>query len=167
MRWMRFRQRLDTSPDTRRTGWHLPVASWRTLPLALLVPVALALLAGLGAEPELVLAQTAGASIRGRVDIRRIVNPPQARPNVTDLSSPTRIEPGDLQRAVVFLDAPSVPERSPLRAVPRPSPGRTRMDQRNETFLPHVLAVTTGTLVDFPNNDQTFHNVFSLSKTKR
>ena len=39
MRWMRFRQRLDTSPDARRTGWHLPVASWRTLPLALLVPV--------------------------------------------------------------------------------------------------------------------------------
>jgi hypothetical protein len=30
-----------------------------------------------------------------------------------------------------------------------------------------VLAVTAGTLVDFPNNDSTYHNVFSLSKTKR
>ena len=41
------------------------------------------------------------------------------------------------------------------------------MDQRNETFLPGVLAITVGTLVDFPNNDSTYHNVFSLSKPKR
>jgi hypothetical protein len=41
------------------------------------------------------------------------------------------------------------------------------MDQRNEMFVPHVLAVMVGTLVDFPNSDKTFHNVFSLSKAKR
>ena len=40
------------------------------------------------------------------------------------------------------------------------------MDQRNETFVPHVLAITTGTTVDFPNRDQFYHNVFSLSKTR-
>ena len=39
------------------------------------------------------------------------------------------------------------------------------MDQRNETFVPHVLAITTGTTVDFPNSDRIYHNVFSLSKT--
>jgi len=48
----------------------------------------------------------------------------------------------------------------------RPVPGRARMDQRNETFMPHVLAIDVGTRVEFPNNDQTFHNVFSLSKPK-
>ena len=32
---------------------------------------------------------------------------------------------------------------------------------------PHVLAITTGTVVDFPNSDRIYHNVFSLSKTKR
>src|SRR5688572_21904815 len=103
MRWMRLRQRLDTLPDAHRPGRRLPAASRRTLAFALMVPVALALLTGPGGEPERVQAQTAGGSIRGRVDIRRIVNAPQTRPNVTDLSSPTRIEPGDLQRAVVFL----------------------------------------------------------------
>ena len=36
------------------------------------------------------------------------------------------------------------------------------MDQRNETFVPHVLAVTVGTTVDFPNSDNIYHNVFSL-----
>jgi len=33
--------------------------------------------------------------------------------------------------------------------------------------VPHVLAIDVGTRVDFPNNDQTFHNVFSLSKPRR
>ena len=47
------------------------------------------------------------------------------------------------------------------------SPGARVMDQRNETFVPHVLGVTAGTVVDFPNSDRTFHNVFSLSRAKR
>jgi hypothetical protein len=41
------------------------------------------------------------------------------------------------------------------------------MDQRNETFVPHVLAVMVGTVVDFPNSDRTYHNVFSLSRARR
>ena len=40
------------------------------------------------------------------------------------------------------------------------------MDQRGERFVPHVLAITTGTIVDFPNSDHIYHNVFSLSKAK-
>jgi len=39
------------------------------------------------------------------------------------------------------------------------------MNQRDETFVPHVIAITTGTTVDFPNSDRIYHNVFSLSKT--
>lgn len=35
--------------------------------------------------------------------------------------------------------------------------------QEHETFIPHVLAVTKGSAVDFPNDDPIFHNVFSLS----
>jgi hypothetical protein len=41
------------------------------------------------------------------------------------------------------------------------------LDQRNETFIPHVLAITTGTTVQFLNSDKTYHNVFSLSRPKR
>ena len=41
------------------------------------------------------------------------------------------------------------------------------LDQRNEAFVPYVLAVTVGSAVDFPNSDRTYHNVFSLSKAKR
>ena len=37
------------------------------------------------------------------------------------------------------------------------------LHQEHETFLPHVLAITRGSTVDFPNDDPIFHNVFSLS----
>lgn len=37
------------------------------------------------------------------------------------------------------------------------------MRQRRKTFLPHVLAVPLGSTVAFPNDDNIFHNVFSLS----
>lgn len=36
-----------------------------------------------------------------------------------------------------------------------------RMIQKDKTFTPHVLAVRTGTTVDFPNFDPIFHNAFS------
>jgi plastocyanin len=39
--------------------------------------------------------------------------------------------------------------------------------QHNKTFLPHVLVVPVGTVVNFPNHDPFFHNVFSLFDGKR
>jgi len=48
---------------------------------------------------------------------------------------------------------------------PRPAPARGKViTQRNKTFLPHVLVVPVGTTVDFRNEDDIFHNVFSLSR---
>jgi hypothetical protein len=41
------------------------------------------------------------------------------------------------------------------------------MDLRRVSVEAGLLAVTTGTTVDFPNSDSTFHNVFSLSRPKR
>jgi len=35
------------------------------------------------------------------------------------------------------------------------------LDQKNLTFVPHVLPVLTGTTVDFINSDDVLHNVFS------
>ncbi|MGH9142561.1 MAG: hypothetical protein ACRD2I_15630 [Vicinamibacterales bacterium] len=40
---------------------------------------------------------------------------------------------------------------------------RAELRQEHETFIPHVLAITRGSTVDFPNDDPIFHNVFSLS----
>ena len=62
---------------------------------------------------------------------------------------------------VVYLEV------APAAAFEVPVATRERLDQRNETFVPHVLAIRTGTVVDFPNNDRIYHNVFSLSPTRR
>src|SRR5712692_2145772 len=43
----------------------------------------------------------------------------------------------------------------------QPTFRRAVMQQRNKTFIPHVMAVEVGTAVDFPNLDPIFHNAFS------
>jgi plastocyanin len=42
-----------------------------------------------------------------------------------------------------------------------------RIVQRNRTILPHVTAIQVGMRVDFPNEDDVFHNLFSLSASHR
>jgi plastocyanin len=102
----------------------------------------------------------ASGAIRGRVEIRRAATGIERRPGVADLGTPpSRLIP-DLRRSVVYLDS------APRGAFEPTDGGRAVMDQRNETFVPHVLAVTVGTTVDFPNSDKFYHNVFSLSKSR-
>jgi plastocyanin len=60
----------------------------------------------------------------------------------------------ELQNVVVFVDT-NAPEPTP--------PMRVVMRQDHEEFVPHVVAVTVGSTVEFPNGDLVFHNVFSLS----
>jgi len=103
-------------------------------------------------------------TIRGRVEVRRSIVPNERRPPIAELSTPETAaarEAMDVNRSVVYL------ESAPRGAFEQSEPGHAVMDQRNETFVPHVLAITTGTIVDFPNSDRIYHNVFSLSKTKR
>ena len=44
---------------------------------------------------------------------------------------------------------------------PLPANAHATMLQTNKTFSPHVLPVTVGTTVDFPNADPIFHSAFS------
>jgi len=103
----------------------------------------------------------AGTGIRGRLDIRRIARPAERRPDVAAPGAPGPRDVNDLRRGVVYL------ESAPRAAFDERDPGRAVMDQRNERFVPHVLAVMVGTVVDFPNSDLTYHNVFSLSRARR
>lgn len=43
---------------------------------------------------------------------------------------------------------------------------KAEMDQREMKFVPRVLAVIEGATVSFPNNDKTWHNVYSKSEAK-
>jgi plastocyanin len=107
------------------------------------------------------LSQTPSGVIRGRVNVRRAPPQIERRPTVNDLGMHATHEQPDQRRSVVYL------ESAPSLAFPDIEPQRATLDQRNETFIPHVLAITVGTTVDFPNSDRVYHNVFSLSGTKR
>ena len=43
------------------------------------------------------------------------------------------------------------------------TPKRLVVEQRNREFLPHLMAISVGSTVSFPNFDSVFHNVFSTS----
>jgi plastocyanin len=110
--------------------------------------------------PGLSVPQRGSGVIKGRVELPQTAADNIPRPNAAELGM--RPAPGgtDRRRAVVYLDP------APRAAFDVRDEPRARMDQKNETFVPHVLAIVAGTTVDFPNSDRTYHNVFSLSKTK-
>jgi plastocyanin len=105
--------------------------------------------AGLGAGP-------APGSLRGRVEV---LHPLSASHHTEGGPDGRTVTETRRQSVVYFEDIPADPGP--------PAPSRARMHQTNETFVPHLLAVTAGSTVDFPNDDRTYHNVFSLSKTKQ
>jgi plastocyanin len=59
----------------------------------------------------------------------------------------------DYSGVVVWLE--------PVSGAAPTSAHHAEMVQKNKTFSPHVLAITVGTTVDFPNRDFIFHNAFS------
>ena len=74
----------------------------------------------------------------------------------------------DNSNVVVWLQQVHDPGDRVGSANPRPSAKQPpQLVQHNKTFEPHVLVVEVGTLVQFPNKDPFFHNVFSLFDGKR
>jgi plastocyanin len=115
-------------------------------------PVAPEPQAGAGPSPAVT------GTVRGRVEFLRTQAPPDRRPAITDLGMPGHRDAPDQRVAVVYL------ETAPRGAFEERPGATVVLDQKNETFVPHVLAITTGTSVEFRNSDRTYHNVFSLSK---
>ena len=107
-------------------------------------------------------ASAANGTIRGRVDLPPQPSRSDRRPSVAAIASRDHRhdDADDRPVSVVYL------ERAPRGAFGEPDERRVRMDQRNERFVPRVLAITVGSIVDFPNNDRTYHNVFSLSESR-
>ena len=74
-----------------------------------------------------------------------------------------RVNYSEMRDFVVYIDglvetnAPAPEE--PVRVVTR------RVSQKGAMFSPHVLPVLVGTTVEWPNNDDILHNVFSFSET--
>ena len=70
--------------------------------------------------------------------------------------NPKTPEAPEIGNVVVFVkDAPTEQELTATRA---------SITQRDESFVPRVIAITRGSSVEFPNFDPYFHNVYSLSR---
>jgi plastocyanin len=68
----------------------------------------------------------------------------------------------ELRNVVLYVQS----DRSHPLSVAGADNQRYAMAQEDEQFVPHVLPVVRGATVDFPNHDDVFHNVFSLSSAR-
>ena len=127
--------------------------------LTLVLTCAATLLHAGGSAQEAARRPPVAGTIRGRVELRQPPPAPAPRPNPGELAMPAPHD-ADGPRSVVYLETP------PRAAFEQRDDIRPRMDQKNQAFVPHVLAIVAGTTVDFPNSDRIYHNVFSLSRAK-
>ncbi len=82
----------------------------------------------------------AGATVNGRVELK-------------DSRDPAVRAKDNYSGVVVSL--------MPFDRTPVLVPTRAKILQKGKTFTPHILAITAGSFVDFPNLDPIFHNAFS------
>ena len=75
-----------------------------------------------------------------------------------ELAGTVRVAGQVVANAVIWLEGGGPAAARRARAV---------LHQRSLKFTPQVLVVQTGTVVDFPNDDRVFHNVFSFRDGKR
>ena len=87
----------------------------------------------------------------------------QAR--ATSVSKTATSNAQDASNVVVwFTPLDRTEPAAPVSGSPQNPP---QLVQRNKTFEPHVLIVPVGTVVEFPNKDPFFHNIFSLYDGRR
>lgn len=72
-----------------------------------------------------------------------------------------QIAPPPAPVAVVYLEGPFTSVTNTVKT------NRVQMAQKGFQFSQAVLPVQKGSYVEFPNQDEDYHNVFSYSKTKR
>src|ERR1041385_5117337 len=92
---------------------------------------------------------TGNVTVSGRVSLVR--------------AAPAGKTKGDNSDAVVWLKSATGAEK-PGAISSRP---HFKILQQRKRFEPHLLAIPAGSIVDFPNLDPFFHNVFSMFDGKR
>src|SRR6185503_17868580 len=98
----------------------------------------------------------AQATIEGRVELPKTRSAPVVSKRY-EVIARAGIVATDPPRAVVFLEG----------SFKKPAPPLQQMAQKDLRFVTPLLAVQAGTKVEFPNLDDTYHNIFSYSPTKR
>jgi plastocyanin len=102
----------------------------------------------------------AGSSVEGTVALPKPATQ-TVTPSRYQNKTPGEVGPPEKPVAVVYL-AGNFPASARTNASVS-----AKVLQEHVQFSPAVLPVRTGTSVDFPNLDDSYHNVFSYSKPKR
>ena len=90
-------------------------------------------------------------------------------PSATNASAELRLSvvsslPGKHRAVPVVIWLEPLTDPSALSFSPQ---GHYTLLQKNRTFIPHLQVVPVGSIIEFPNRDPFFHNVFSLFGGKR
>lgn len=99
----------------------------------------------------------ADATVEGRVELPHAKFAPVATKRY-EVVSKSGVLSTDPPQAVVYVEG-----AFPRETAPRPQ----QVAQKNLAFAPALLAIQAGTRVEFPNLDDTYHNIFSYSPAKR
>jgi plastocyanin len=109
----------------------------------------------------LATARAWGQGATGRIEgqVKLVLPPASVVPSgvyPTRRVSKQQPKASEISNVIVFLkDAPHRGELPPMNVT---------ITQKDEAFVPRVVAITRGSTIEFPNSDPFFHNVFSLSK---
>jgi plastocyanin len=130
--------------------------------MKLVSPVALAVFLGLVAQSASAGVIRGTLSVASRPVVTAAMNPyPGQASSIAGAQASTQGLPSD---AVIYVEEVPAEVKAKLAAAAPESPD---LAQKDQAFVPRVLAVAAGTTVDFPNLDPIYHNVFSLSPVQR
>jgi plastocyanin len=96
------------------------------------------------------------AVVEGKVNLAAAPKLPSP-PSTARYQNKPPIGPPEPRTAIVYLEG----------TFPASTNKAAKLEQRHYQFAPGLLAVQKGTTVEFPNFDDDYHSVFSLSKSKR
>lgn len=102
------------------------------------------------AQPKPELAQSAGGG-GGKYDSRKF-------------KFVETIKYDEIKDFIVYIDKAQTNVAAPAK--PLEVITQREVTQRDATFSPHVMPVIVGSTINWPNNDEIFHNVFSESDAK-
>jgi len=153
-------------------GYHRPMRA-RTAALSTLALSIVTIGTGAFTRPERVSGlplETGDRTNVGMIEgtVRVAVAPESAPPALSPYArrryrppAPSAPTPGSPVNVVVYV----LPAIEAAAAAPL-APAEATIEQRNRAIVPHVTAIQRGARVQFPNRDDVFHNLFSLSETR-
>jgi plastocyanin len=141
--------------------------------LALLLLIVPLLMAGSRSRPIPLSGRSDVGRIAGTVEISSVLTARRPRFRIYADAGPGSVPPAprndlasELRNVVVYLQSDRGVTLASAPSDRSDSLMRATMAQADERFEPHILPVLQGARVDFPNRDDVYHNVFSLSSAR-